>query len=76
MKKYIFRYYLLPDGVAIESDNSYSMDIAIASLLKSNFSQSHADAISIMKSINMVIERRNMITSHSDSRGGGLASRY
>ncbi|XP_033215716.1 glutathione hydrolase 7-like isoform X2 [Belonocnema kinseyi] len=70
------RYYLLPDGVAIENDSSYSIDMAVLNQLKSSRPPSAVDPNSIMKSINMIIERRNKISSHSDSRGGGLSSRY
>lgn len=37
---------------------------------------SNIDACSILKSVNAIMKHEDLITSHSDSRGGGLASRF
>lgn len=67
----------MPDGIAIEGENkNLAIDATVINELKNFHSTSHVNANSILKSINMIIERRNMISSHSDSRGDGLASRF
>ncbi|XP_043471042.1 glutathione hydrolase 1 proenzyme-like isoform X3 [Leptopilina heterotoma] len=69
------RYYLLPNGVTIESDQNFAIDPAVTSHLNV-INSSQVNGNSLLKSINMIIERRNTISSHSDSRGEGLASRF
>lgn len=68
------RYYLLSDGVSIENDPTHLLETILHDKL--NLSISHIDASSVLKSVNAVIKHRDLITSHSDSRGGGLASRF
>ncbi|KAF7404897.1 hypothetical protein HZH66_003803 [Vespula vulgaris] len=70
------RYYLLSDGVSIENDQSHILKTILQN--KSNISMpiSNIDACSILKSVNAIMKHEDLITSHSDSRGGGLASRF
>ncbi|XP_043664824.1 glutathione hydrolase proenzyme-like isoform X3 [Vespula pensylvanica] len=70
------RYYLLSDGVSIENDQSHILKTILQN--KSNISMpiSNIDACSILKSVNAIMKYEDLITSHSDSRGGGLASRF
>nr|XP_050845746.1 uncharacterized protein LOC127062111 isoform X2 [Vespula vulgaris] len=70
------RYYLLSDGVSIENDQSHILQTILQN--KSNISMpiSNIDACSILKSVNVIMKHEDLITSHSDSRGGGLASRF
>ncbi|XP_066586447.1 glutathione hydrolase 7-like isoform X2 [Prorops nasuta] len=63
------RYYLLPDGMTVEHDHSIKPT-------ELNIPISHIDAITISKSVNVIIKTRDSMTSHSDSRGGGIASRF
>lgn len=69
------RYYLLSNGVTIENDQNFAIDPAVISHLNI-INSSQVNGNSLLKSINMIIERRNTISSHSDSRGEGLASRF
>ncbi|KAI4501981.1 hypothetical protein M0802_002663 [Mischocyttarus mexicanus] len=70
------RYYLLSDGLSIENDESHALKTVLQ--IKSNLTTpiSNTDASSISKSVNAIIKHKDLITSHSDSRGGGLASRF
>lgn len=70
------RYYVLSDGLATESDPKHSVDILIRNELNSMISVSQTDANLILKSVNAIIKRKDLMSSHSDSRGGGLSSRY
>ncbi|XP_035733698.1 glutathione hydrolase 7-like isoform X2 [Vespa mandarinia] len=67
------RYYLLSDGVSIENDQLHILKTV---LQNKSTSISNIDASSISKSVNAIIKHEDLITSHSDSRGGGLASRF
>ncbi|KAK2586188.1 hypothetical protein KPH14_001453 [Odynerus spinipes] len=70
------RYYLLSDGLSIENDQTHSLETILHDKLNLSISISHTDASSVSKSINAIIKHRDVIMSHSDSRGGGLASRF
>ncbi|XP_051156544.1 glutathione hydrolase 6-like isoform X2 [Leptopilina boulardi] len=69
------RYYLLPDGVTVEPDSTFAIDTAVTKNLNI-INSSRVNGNSILKSINMITKRGNTISSHSDSRGEGLASRF
>ncbi|XP_058808769.1 uncharacterized protein LOC131674242 isoform X2 [Phymastichus coffea] len=70
------RYYLLLDGIAIENDDRHSSSRLLRDSLIAIDSVSKVDARMLMKSVNIIIKRKNFITAHSDSRGDGLASRF
>lgn len=71
-----FRYYLLSDGLAIESDQKHSVNTQIRNQLHLMVPTLHVDGDSVLKSVNAIIKRKDSMSSHSDSRGGGLASRF
>lgn len=71
-----FRYYLLSDGLALESDQKHSLDAVIRNQLSLIVPVSHVDANLILKSVNAIVKKKDTMSSHSDSRGGGLASRF
>ncbi|XP_046492960.1 glutathione hydrolase 7 [Neodiprion pinetum] len=68
------RYYILPDGIAVESDYSHVADPTLCNSLKLNTSRQNADEI--LKSCNTIVKVKDTMNSHSDSRGGGHASRF
>ncbi|XP_023246688.1 glutathione hydrolase 7-like [Copidosoma floridanum] len=70
------RYYMLSDGIAMENDDKQLGNKLLYDSLKAVDAVSKADANTIMKSINIIIKRKNLISAHSDSRGHGLASRF
>ncbi|CAL7937852.1 unnamed protein product [Xylocopa violacea] len=70
------RYYFSSDGLAIENDQKYSIDVLIRNQLNLIISGSHVDTNLALKSVNAIIKRKDLMSSHSDSRGGGLASRF
>ncbi|KAK1125805.1 hypothetical protein K0M31_005348 [Melipona bicolor] len=67
------RYYFSSDEFVIENDPKHSIDALIRSQLNL-IVQLETD--SILKSVNVIIKRKDLMSSHSDSRGGGLASRF
>ena len=72
----LFRYYILPDGIAIESDYRYLGSRLLYDSLMNIDSISNVDANSLLKSVNVIVKRKNIISAHSDSRADGLASRF
>nr|XP_003699674.2 PREDICTED: gamma-glutamyltransferase 7-like isoform X1 [Megachile rotundata] len=70
------RYYILTHGLAIESDQKHSVDTLIRNQLNLIVPPSHVDAYLILKSVNAIIKKKDSMSSHSDSRGGGLSSRF
>ncbi|XP_026674097.1 glutathione hydrolase 7-like isoform X2 [Ceratina calcarata] len=66
------RYYFSSDGLlAVENDEKHSLDALVRDRLTFP-----AVVNSDSKSVNAIIKRRDLMSSHSDSRGGGLASRF
>ncbi|XP_076295947.1 glutathione hydrolase 7 isoform X1 [Lasioglossum baleicum] len=70
------RYYFLSDGLAVESDQKHSVNILLRNQLNLMVPALHVDTDLISKSVNAIIKRKDLMSSHSDSRGGGLSSRY
>ncbi|XP_031842532.1 glutathione hydrolase 7 [Nomia melanderi] len=70
------RYYFLSDGLAVENDQKHSVNILLRNQLNSMAPTLHMDTNLILKSVNAIIKRKDSMSSHSDSRGGGLSSRY
>ncbi|XP_012281215.1 glutathione hydrolase 7 isoform X2 [Orussus abietinus] len=67
------RYFVKPDGIVIENDDKHAADTMLRVQL---INLSNADPNQAPKSVNVIIKNKDSMTSHSDSRGGGLASRY
>ncbi|XP_031787839.1 glutathione hydrolase 5 proenzyme [Nasonia vitripennis] len=70
------RYYVLDDGIAVENDDRHSGNQLLRDSLIAIDTVSKIDANMIMKSVNVIIKRKNLISGHSDSRVDGLASRF
>ena len=70
------RYYFLMDELAVESDQKHSVNTLIRNQLNSIVPVLHVDNELVLKSVNAIIKRKDLMSSHSDSRGGGLASRF
>jgi hypothetical protein len=60
----------------MEHDDRHSGNRLLLDSLIAIDSTSKVDPKMIMKSINVIIKRKNLISGHSDSRGDGLASRF
>lgn len=71
-----FRYYFLMDELAVESDQKHSVNTLIRNQLNSIVPVLHVDTELVLKSVNAIVKRKDLMSSHSDSRGGGLASRF
>ncbi|OAD59206.1 Gamma-glutamyltransferase 5, partial [Eufriesea mexicana] len=69
------RYYFSSDGLAVENDQKHSVNMLIRNQLNLMMS-THLDTDLVLKSVNAIIKRKDLMSSHSDSRGGGLASRF
>ncbi|XP_043790880.1 glutathione hydrolase 7-like [Apis laboriosa] len=69
------RYYFSSNGLAIENNQKHSINILIQNQLNLIVPISYLDT-DIVKSVNAIIKRKDLMSSHSDSRGGGLASRF
>ncbi|XP_012537944.1 glutathione hydrolase 7-like isoform X2 [Monomorium pharaonis] len=70
------RYYFASDGMVIENNQRHSMEAALQARLYSMISSlSHDDNLS-MTSVNAIVKRKDSLSSHSDSRGNGIASRF
>ncbi|KAJ8682584.1 hypothetical protein QAD02_018376 [Eretmocerus hayati] len=70
------RYYILSDGFTIESDSKQLGNKLLYDSLVEIEPHSKTDFVMLMKSVNIIIKRKNLISGHSDSRGDGLASRF
>ncbi|XP_048506673.1 glutathione hydrolase 1 proenzyme-like [Athalia rosae] len=70
------RYYLMSDGISIENKFPHVMDHTLRAHLSSMLNLSAQDADQFMKSCNAIIKMKDTMTGHSDSRGGGVASRF
>lgn len=66
----------MPDGISIESVHPYEMDPILRDRLIKKLNTSHQSASQLLKSCNAIIKIKDTMNSHSDSRGGGLASRF
>lgn len=69
------RYYFSSNGLTIENNQKHSVNILIQNQLNLIVPISYLDT-DIVKSVNAIIKRKDLMSSHSDSRGGGLASRF
>lgn len=67
---------MFPDGIVIENDDRHSGSRLLRDSLVAIDSISNVDTTLLMKSVNVIIKRKNLINAHSDSRGDGLASRF
>lgn len=72
----LFRYYFSSDGFVIENDPKHSIDTLMRNQLNLIVPAPHLKTDSVLKSVNAIIKRKDLMSSHSDSRGGGLASRF
>ncbi|XP_011267272.3 glutathione hydrolase 7-like [Camponotus floridanus] len=71
------RYYFAPDGIMIENNQRHSIDTALqARLYPMILSLPIFDDNLLIKSINAIIKKKDSLSSHSDSRGNGIASRF
>ncbi|XP_011873692.1 PREDICTED: gamma-glutamyltranspeptidase 2-like [Vollenhovia emeryi] len=70
------RYYFASDGIVIENNQRHSMEAALQARLYSMLSQLSHDDISSTRSVNAIVKRKDSLSSHSDSRGNGIASRF
>ncbi|XP_060824662.1 glutathione hydrolase 7-like isoform X2 [Bombus pascuorum] len=70
------RYYFSSDGFVIENDSKHSIDTLMRNQLNLMVPAPHLKTDSVLKSVNAIIKRKDLMSSHSDSRGGGLASRF
>ncbi|XP_012226222.1 glutathione hydrolase 7-like [Linepithema humile] len=70
------RYYSVPSGVMIENNQRHSMDAALQARLRPMISSLPTDDSLFIKSVNAIIKTKDLLSSHSDSRGNGIASRF
>ncbi|XP_077257869.1 glutathione hydrolase 7 isoform X2 [Temnothorax americanus] len=70
------RYYFASDGMVIEDNQRHSMEAALQARLYSMISPLSHDDSSSMRSVNAIVKRKDSLSSHSDSRGNGIASRF
>ncbi|XP_024889460.1 glutathione hydrolase 7-like [Temnothorax curvispinosus] len=70
------RYYFVSDGMVIEDNQRHSMEAALQARLYSMISPLSHDDSSSMRSVNAIVKRKDSLSSHSDSRGNGIASRF
>ncbi|XP_003695812.2 glutathione hydrolase 7 [Apis florea] len=69
------RYYFSSNGLVMENNQKHSVNILIQNQLNLIVPISHLDT-DIVKSVNAIVKKKDLMSSHSDSRGGGLASRF
>lgn len=60
----------------IEHNQRHSIDTALQARLYSMISSLPIDDSLLTKSINAIIKKKDSLSSHSDSRGNGIASRF
>ncbi|XP_032662600.1 glutathione hydrolase 7-like isoform X1 [Odontomachus brunneus] len=70
------RYYHVSDGMVIENNQRHSMETALRIRLQPMISSLPTDDSLFIKSVNAIIRRKDSLSSHSDSRGNGIASRF
>ncbi|XP_014482015.1 PREDICTED: gamma-glutamyltransferase 7-like [Dinoponera quadriceps] len=70
------RYYYVSDGMVIENNQRHSMEAALRVRLQPLISSLPTDNNLLIKSVNAIIKRKDSLSSHSDSRGNGIASRF
>ncbi|EFN85988.1 Gamma-glutamyltranspeptidase 1 [Harpegnathos saltator] len=70
------RYYYVSDGMVIENNQRHSMETALRIRLQPMISSLPTDDNSLIKSVNAIIKRKDALSSHSDSRGNGISSRF
>lgn len=70
------RYYFASDGMVIENNERHSMEAALQARLYSVISSLSHDGTSSVGSVNAIVKRKDSLSSHSDSRGNGIASRF
>lgn len=70
------RYYCVSDGIVIENNQRHSMENSLQLRLRPMISSLPSDDSLFMKSVNTIIKKRDSLSSHSDSRGNGIASRF
>jgi len=72
------RYYFTSDGMEIENNQRFSMEAALQAqfYLPLMSTSSHAASSTSMRSVNAIVKRKDSLSSHSDSRGNGIASRF
>ncbi|XP_039304191.1 glutathione hydrolase 7 isoform X2 [Solenopsis invicta] len=70
------RYYFASYGMLIENNQRHSMEAALQARLYSMISSLSYDNSFFMTSVNAIVKRKDLLSSHSDSRGNGIASRF
>ncbi|XP_072767225.1 glutathione hydrolase 7 [Anoplolepis gracilipes] len=70
------RYYFAPGGIMIEHNQRHSIETALQARLYPMISSFPIDDNLLIKSINAIIKKKDLLSSHSDSRGNGIASRF
>lgn len=70
------RYYFVSDGIVIENDQRHSMEATLRTRLRLMISSLSIDGSLLTRSINSIIKKKDSLSSHSDSRGNGIASRF
>lgn len=70
------RYYFVSGSMMIEHNQRHSIDTALQTRLYSMISSLLIDDSLFTKSINAIIKKKDLLSSHSDSRGNGIASRF
>ncbi|XP_015109864.1 glutathione hydrolase 7-like [Diachasma alloeum] len=70
------RYYRLPDGVLMEPSGKYPLDESLSMEISNLKPGSSTDISHYVKSVNAIVKQGHSLSSHSDSRGGGVAFRY
>ncbi|XP_011304307.1 gamma-glutamyltranspeptidase 1 [Fopius arisanus] len=70
------RYYRLSDGVLVEPRGRYSLNESLSIEISNLIPGSSTDLSQYVKSVNAIVKQGDSLSSHSDSRGGGVAFRY
>lgn len=73
---HFYRYYFASYGMLIENNQRHSMEAALQARLYSMISSLSYDNSFFMTSVNAIVKRKDLLSSHSDSRGNGIASRF
>lgn len=73
---FFHRYYYVSDGMVIENNQRHSMETALRIRLQPLISSLPTDDSLFIKSVNAIIKKKDSLSSHSDSRGNGIASRF
>ncbi|EZA50899.1 hypothetical protein DMN91_001304 [Ooceraea biroi] len=70
------RYYFVSDGIVAENNQRHSMEATLRARLRPMISSLSIDDNLLTRSINAIVKKTDSLSSHSDSRGNGIASRF